>query len=249
MVDQFDPSGLRLTLLRRIAESQSPYRPQEGPGVLARCAGELQQWFCVTPVARLGRRLLFRTTASSLSLDPAAQACSAASAPSGGSSAEGAVGGPSALPGSDSRCPSASLPPQRSTAGVSTEDSRSHVSACSCPPEGATFPARAICRHLCSAMRQLTLDLKVMLFLSLPRGSPYEDRNVENLFQWHYTRRWWLCLDWSTFAVLLMLVWDVAMNPPYRVTLVLLFYATFGVGLLMRKVLIFAAPSPPMRRR
>lgn len=88
-----------------------------------------------------------------------------------------------------------------------------------------------------------------MLFLAFPDGSPFQDRTVEGLFQWHYTRRWWLCLDWSTVALLLMLVWDVVMNPPYRVALVVLFYAAFGTGLLLRKVLVFAAPSAPRHRR
>mmetsp|Transcript_143165 Transcript_143165/g.275055 ORF Transcript_143165/g.275055 Transcript_143165/m.275055 type:complete len:456 (+) Transcript_143165:105-1472(+) len=111
------------------------------------------------------------------------------------------------------------------------------------------FPARAIYGHLCGALQQLRKDIQVLLFLAFPSGSAYQDRTVEELFQWHYTRHWWLCLDWSSLALLLMLVWDVAMNPPYRVPLVLLFYAAFGTGLLLRKVLLFAAPSPPRNRR
>jgi len=111
------------------------------------------------------------------------------------------------------------------------------------------FPARAICRHVGVALQQLTQDLQVLLFLAFPRGSPYQDDAVEELFQWHYTRRWWLCLDWSTVALVLMLVWDVAMNPPYRMMLVLLFYSACGAWLLLRKVLLLAAPPPPRSRR
>lgn len=89
----------------------------------------------------------------------------------------------------------------------------------------------------------------MMLFLSFPKGSPYQDPAVEELFQWHYTRRWWLCFDSSTFALLLMLVWDVTINPAYRVNLIFLFYAAFAAAMLLRKVALFAAPSPPKHRR
>jgi len=88
-----------------------------------------------------------------------------------------------------------------------------------------------------------------MLFLAFPTGSPFQDRTTEGLFQWHYTRRWWMCLDWSTVAVCMMLVWDVAMSPPYRVPLVILFYIAFAAGLMLRKVLLFGVPSPPRHCR
>merc|ERR1719253_710548 len=39
------------------------------------------------------------------------------------------------------------------------------------------------------------------------------------------------------------------MNPPYRVKLILLFYGAFAAGLLLRKVMLFAAPSQPRYRR
>merc|ERR1719329_1399222 len=39
------------------------------------------------------------------------------------------------------------------------------------------------------------------------------------------------------------------MNPPYRVTLVLMFYAACGAGLLIRRVLLLVAPSSPKNRR
>lgn len=111
------------------------------------------------------------------------------------------------------------------------------------------FPARAILSHLRAALHQLKTDTQILLFLSFPRGSPYQERTVEDLFQWHYTRHWWICIDWSTIALALMLVWDVAMNPPYRVTLILLFYAAFAAGLLLRRMLLFAMPAPPRQRR
>jgi len=123
------------------------------------------------------------------------------------------------------------------------------VGSAPAPPTKSGFPARAIYGHVCSGIRQLRQDLLVLLFLTFPSGSPYRDNTVEELFQWHYTRRWWLSLDWSSVALLLMLAWDVTMNPPYRVGLVLLFYAAFAAGLLLRKVLLFAAPSPPRERR
>ena len=37
-----------------------------------------------------------------------------------------------------------------------------------------------------------------------------------------------------------MLFWDVAMNPPYRVSLILLFYAAFAGTLLLRKITLLA---------
>ncbi|CAJ1393467.1 unnamed protein product, partial [Effrenium voratum] len=107
------------------------------------------------------------------------------------------------------------------------------------------FPAEALCRNLCEGFKQLKQDLKVQLFLSFPADSPFNDPTVEGLFQWHYTRRSWVCWDWSTLATGLMLFWDIAMNPPYRVLLVLFFYGAFGVGLLLRKMLLFASPSAP----
>lgn len=91
--------------------------------------------------------------------------------------------------------------------------------------------------------------MQVLFFIAFPSGSPYRDDAVEGLFQWHYIRSWWVRLDWSSVAVILMLVWDVAMNPPHRVTLVLLFYSVFGIELLIRKALLFATPSPPRNRR
>lgn len=136
-------------------------------------------------------------------------------------------------------------PGTSSSTGGSSSSSASAPRAL--PPVG--FPLRAICRHVGSALVQLRQDLQVMLFLAFPNGSPFHDRIVEGLFQWHYTRRWWLCLDWSTLALVMMLVWDVVMNPPYRVPLVILFYVAFAVGLLLRKILLFAAPSPPRHRR
>lgn len=117
------------------------------------------------------------------------------------------------------------------------------------PPKKSGFPARAVCTHVRNAFAQLREDMKVMLFLAFPRGSPYLDSDVEQLFQWHYTRRWWLCFDSSTVALLLMLMWDVTINPSYRVTLVLLFYAAFAAGMLIRKVSLFAVSSTPRHRR
>lgn len=39
---------------------------------------------------------------------------------------------------------------------------------------------------------------------------------------------------WSlTFSGISARFWDIAMNPPYRVLLVLFFYGAFGVGLLL----------------
>eukprot|EP00913_Durusdinium_trenchii_P027599 g25887.t1 len=51
MVDHFDPNGLRLDLLRRIAQSQS--QPQPTPSWLSKCAEELQLWFQETALGRL----------------------------------------------------------------------------------------------------------------------------------------------------------------------------------------------------
>jgi len=250
MVEQFDPHQLRHDLLRRMAEVEAPPRPHE-PGVLEKCAQELQRWFYETSIARLcmGIRGRHHGDTTSLGEDPPAGAsfCMVTTNESNSSS------------GSDWSAPATATnshggPLHRAVTvteivqggGFAHCVSMGRSASAQCLPVG--FPARAICRHLGAALSRLRHDIQVMLFLTFPSGSPYHDRTVEALFQWHYNR-WWNCLDWSTVALILMLVWDVAMNPPYRVTLVLLFYAAFATGLLLRKVLLFAAPSPPRHRR
>uniref|UniRef100_A0A7S4QBB4 Uncharacterized protein n=1 Tax=Alexandrium monilatum TaxID=311494 RepID=A0A7S4QBB4_9DINO len=150
-------------------------------------------------------------------------------------------------------------PPRRGTGveAASPGDPSSSSSAGAPRPSSAPadslpvggFPARAICGHLGTGLRQLRQDFKIMFFLAFPAGSPFQERTTEGLFQWHYTRRWWLCLDGSTVVLAMMLVWDVVMNPPHRVPMVVLFYTAFAAGLMMRKLLLFGAPSPPRRRR
>jgi len=225
MVDVFDPTRLRHDLLRRMADAEAPQRPEE-PGVLTKCAEEIQRWFCETSLARLCRW---------------------------GQNEEPDSGEASPAEQPESRCPGRS-PGGATPSGSAAQTDASGASSCSSSSAAPAvssggFPLRAICRHVSAAFAQLRQDMQVMLFLAFPNGSPFHDRNVEGLFQWHYTRRWWLCLDWSTLALTIMLVWDVLMNPPYRVPLVLLFYTAFTVGLLLRKVLLFASPPPPRQRR
>jgi len=238
--------------------------------VLAKCAEELQCWFRETPLVRLCGRLCSRrcghseahagagtcaadddrgsfgtSSSSSASADVATAAGTPSMAPEG-SPLAGAAASQRHQPGGGA-APGPTGQQARAAPGAAGESAQRTAPGVALPKGG--FPARAICRHLYAALLQLRHDIQVMLFLAFPRGSPFRDRTVEALFQWHYTRRLWLCLDWSTLALLFMLVWDVAMNPPYRVTLILLFYSAFGAGLLLRKVMLFAAPSPPRHRR
>ena len=154
----------------------------------------------------------------------------AAEASRSGEGGDGGDGGASKAPKDP---PSSSSSPQAANAARRSEGKR------------PGFPSQALRQHMCEGLKQLKQDIKVMLFLSFPADSPFSDPTVESLFQWHYTRRSWVCMDWSALATLLMLCWDIAMNPPYRVLLVLLFYMAFGAGLIVRKLLMFASPSTP----
>eukprot|EP00435_Cladocopium_sp_Y103_P049992 s284_g15.t1 len=219
MVDRFDPNLLRFDLLRRVAQSQA--QRQTRPSCFARCAEELQLWFQDT---WLGGFL-----------------CGAPSPESGNDGADtvgagtstGAPSAPSApSDGPEESADSPGLPPPPNPSTSSTPPRRS-------------FPAKALQKYTLEGWQQLRQDLKVLLFLSFPADSPFRDATVEGLFQWHHTRRSWVCWDWSSCATALMLCWDLAMNPLYRVPLVLFFYAAFGIGILMRKLLTFTSPSAP----
>lgn len=277
MVDHFDPNALRHDLLRRMVAAEAPQQTQE-PGVLAKCADELQRWFCETSLMQRCRRCRGRFRAADYCADARSRgsteavpatpsACSSTAMPetseddaaragltAAGQSPSSTESPDAAALGTNARGNGVSAqgdPAARSCVGPGApaclQPNRREAAAQQKPRNG--FPARAIYGHVCGALRQLRQDIQVLLFLAFPRGSIYEDRIVEGIFQWHYTRRWWLCFDWSSVALILMLMWDVVMNPPHRVTLVLLFYSVFGMGLLLRKVLLFAAPSPPRNRR
>ena len=235
MVDRFDPNLLVLDLLRRIANSHAQRPPPPGPGCFTRCAQELQTWFRETTVGSLLHRLL---------------------APDGPLGESGEVQETSRdVRGDGEGSPTqtsspASEPTSPSTKQVPSEEGGapgSPASASEKPkrPKRQGFPSQALRQHLREGLKQLKQDIEVMLFLSFPADSPFSDPTVESLFQWHYTRRSWVCMDWSALATLLMLCWDIAMNPPYRVLLVLLFYVAFGAGLIIRKLLMFASPSAP----
>lgn len=129
------------------------------------------------------------------------------------------------------------------------------------PPQGTTitrvepgqarpgFPARAIWKHIKASMALVKEDLKVSVFLSFPERSLFRDTIVEELFQWHYMQQWWPRVDWSAVALSPMFIWDILANPPYRFSLVLLFYGSFAGVLLMHNVLFFATRTRPWRRR
>lgn len=225
MVDQFNPNQLRHDLLRRVAGTQSPQDATE-PGLVSKCAEELRCWFCKTPAVQLVRRWCRHSCACRRSK------ASTVEAPIADNSYRGSDKDNDINPvGAPDSCP---IPSEVSQAPAQEESG---------------FPARAICKHVGNAISQLRRDLKVMLFLDFPRGSPYQDATVEALFQWHYTCRWWLCLEWWTVALLAMLFWDIAMNPPYKVTLIILFYAAFATALLLRRLMILASPTPSRWRR
>lgn len=139
-------------------------------------------------------------------------------------------------------------PANESNEGVENDADQGTPAAPSKPPRRG-FPSQALRKYTLEGWLQLRQDLKVLLFLSFPADSPFRDVTVEGLFQWHHTRRSWVCWDWSSMATALMLCWDLAMNPLYRVPLVLFFYAAFGLGILMRKLLTFTSPSAPISWR
>lgn len=196
--------------------AQSQAQRQTRPSWFSRCAEELQLWFQDTSLGGY----LCGTPSPESGHD---------GADSVGTSSTGASGAPS---GPEESADSTDLP------------AAPHPSTSSRPPR-RSFPAKALQKYTLEGWQQLRQDLKVLLFLSFPADSPFRDATVEGLFQWHHTRRSWVCWDWSSCATALMLCWDLAMNPLYRVPLVLFFYAAFGIGILMRKLLTFTSPSAP----
>lgn len=196
--------------------AQSQAQRQTRPSWFSRCAEELQLWFQDTSLGGY----LCGTPSPESGND---------GADSVGTSSTGASGAPS---GPEESADSTDLP------------AAPHPSTSSRPPR-RSFPAKALQKYTLEGWQQLRQDLKVLLFLSFPADSPFRDATVEGLFQWHHTRRSWVCWDWSSCATALMLCWDLAMNPLYRVPLVLFFYAAFGIGILMRKLLTFTSPSAP----
>ncbi|CAE7944347.1 unnamed protein product, partial [Symbiodinium sp. KB8] len=233
MVDRFDPNLLVLDLLRRIANSHAQRPPAAGPGCFTRCLQELQMWFQETALGSLLRRL--KETSAGSAQDSAVGEGSEHGESRGREPAE--LSEPSADPHETPPTP----PVSRGSGNGSPKSGGGQEG----PPKRAGFPSQALRQHLREGLKQLKVDIEVMLFLSFPSDSPFIDPTVESLFQWHYTRRSWVCMDWSALATLLMLCWDIAMNPPYRVLLVLLFYTAFGAGLIIRKLLMFASPSAP----
>lgn len=87
-----------------------------------------------------------------------------------------------------------------------------------------------------------------MLFLSFPPNSTFRSGAVEELYQRHAQPPGW-GLDWPLSALLMMLLWDLAANPGYRLALIGLFYGACLCVLPLRNALLLAAPLSPGKAR
>lgn len=88
--------------------------------------------------------------------------------------------------------------------------------------------------------------VKLSLFLAFPNTSLFRERSVEELYQRHHMHQWCPRFEWSSVALLQMLIWDLFSNPRYRLSLVAHFYFAF-VTLVTVHVLLFAALRGPPR--
>lgn len=222
MVDQFDPGQLRMHLLRRMAEAE--VIPREEPCLWTKCYEEVRHYVWSTPPAETpaeGGTSSVPGGASPALLTPTTAPTAAA---------PGAAEAPLAPSAAVSPAP---LPLTRASPGAETKKGL----------------MRALGGHIATAFWNLRQDMRELLFLAFPRGSIFQDPQVETLFQRHQAQPWCLCFDSSTAALGLMMVWDAAVNPSYRVPLVVLFYCACACALLPRKVFLLAVPPSPASRR
>eukprot|EP00928_Gymnodinium_smaydae_P095097 TRINITY_DN8120_c0_g1_i1.p1 TRINITY_DN8120_c0_g1~~TRINITY_DN8120_c0_g1_i1.p1 ORF type:complete len:459 (-),score=81.14 TRINITY_DN8120_c0_g1_i1:2-1378(-) len=291
MVAEFNPTQLRLELLRRLAtyhetgagggfgfpSEAAPAGSRDEPGVLSRCMSELRDWFVETPPVRLCRGLRGPRPSSSSSSSSAVEASSTtsdvgadatlgtaagnvdANVESEGAATATALSGEAAAGASAAAAsPGSEAASGIADANVSAAASVAAHAGSGAPPDSGAeamiprrprgFPAKAICGHLRTAFQEALAQAKVLLFLEFPRHSPFLDPNVEELFLLHYSRRRSI-FDWSTVVLFTMCAWDILVNPPYRMEMVILYYAAFAAALLLREVLILVVPLSPRRIR
>eukprot|EP00927_Polykrikos_kofoidii_P079633 TRINITY_DN76427_c0_g1_i1.p1 TRINITY_DN76427_c0_g1~~TRINITY_DN76427_c0_g1_i1.p1 ORF type:complete len:417 (-),score=45.33 TRINITY_DN76427_c0_g1_i1:46-1215(-) len=90
---------------------------------------------------------------------------------------------------------------------------------------------------------------KVFVYLGFPKDSLFLDPCVEELYQLHQMQHWSPRIDWSAVALVQMFLWDVAANPPYRLSLVLHFYGCFAASVVLHRLLFLANRGRPRRWR
>lgn len=87
--------------------------------------------------------------------------------------------------------------------------------------------------------------LLLFLQLSFPKGSLFCDPDVEELYQWHHMQHWLPRFDWSAIALVQMFSWDLAANPSYRIPIVVQYYGTFMLLIMIHKSFVLAFRGRP----
>eukprot|EP00747_Dinoflagellata_sp_TGD_P220121 gnl/TRDRNA2_/TRDRNA2_92133_c0_seq1.p1 gnl/TRDRNA2_/TRDRNA2_92133_c0~~gnl/TRDRNA2_/TRDRNA2_92133_c0_seq1.p1 ORF type:complete len:430 (-),score=70.88 gnl/TRDRNA2_/TRDRNA2_92133_c0_seq1:180-1469(-) len=251
-IDRFDPTELRCEVLRRVAQSQTlreaafPHmrerRVAAGAGAEAGAGNpEDDLWTDLpSPAALLKRAVEF-----------VRELCRGGSAPTAAQATAGAAtAGAGAAPTSDAATTgAASTAPDAATSTAGEADrgasSSQESSATAAEPVQPQTCLAGVREYLQTQVTRMIHDAKVSLFLSFPRDSLFKDPGVEELYQRHHMQHWSPRLDWSGVALVQMLIWDLAANPSYRISLVIRFYVAFVVMVLIHKVVFVAVRGRP----
>lgn len=256
-IERFDPYELRCEVLRRFAQERAqastawavPFADPPSVG-LPRGAGTLREPAVSSGAGPRARQILQRSATAPAAEDSGAgnvtrplpqaatepsQVASAAAA-AGAAAAEGAAAAPArGTPSSFDGAPQARADDGRGRGG------------------GGRRTMKQVVVSAWSNAKRCALNwvqnVKIFVYLGFPQESLFLDPCVEELYQRHHMQHWSPRVDWSAVALLQMLLWDVAANPPYRLSLVLHFYGCFAASVALHRLLFLATRDRPWRWR